>query len=189
VSNAKRRKQKFAAAVFQNHPSIERIAMKHILIGLLAAVGLAGCSYRAEVDFIRKAMSNEDQQDRTKLHVGVAARIGQEPQPLEQQPRTAERSAPSEKEGRNPAAGTKIGPVGQPSTTIIIGSINVHVGDVNHVHVIQNTFNVKQATITAPLRPSCKTQPQLDEKCERLRREHEAQVAEWKALFAEGRQQ
>jgi hypothetical protein len=175
--------------------------MSHNRLGavllLAACAAIHGCSSRVEVELEREeartavrteppAENAGESHSRMRLHV-VAE--GQADDPLSTTiaaDRARPQSGPADARG---AEGTADRPavVAGPAPTIAIGS--VHIGDV-HVHRSET-----HVTVVVPERPTdlgdllpvraseIPAAPNGAERCERLRREHEARIEQWSKLF------
>lgn len=176
-----------------------------LFLPLTAAVLLTGCSVRAELDYDRSSKN-------AAIESALDAPDDQQRHVHREQDRTAfrlavEGSTFDEPHARSDTSTTESAATVVPSAhefsvdasrqTITVGTINVHVGDIHHqththLHVEQNvtvvnpTVPPSEGGVTASTPERHRST--LDERCEQLRQEHEAQVAEWMRLFEPNKQ-
>jgi hypothetical protein len=148
---------------------------------LLIALLLAGCSTRVEISTERPAPG--DFRAVEKFHTNVAVELLRDqkeaprpPSPPEQPP------TPPETEGKT----VEVAGVAN-SAIIVHGDLYVHEHYHEHLHLDNRTPQGPPAPNRLEKMPErveiVVHRPRLDPECERLRREHQERVREWKALM------
>jgi len=167
---------------------------------LLVFVAAAGCSSKVEVEYEREEVSAavraEDVPTSTSGWSRTHVRAAAERTVLEPSPPSTTDITPAA--AANPPAEIRNRPVFVPPapviTTIQLGDIEIHVGDVVHIEShtqIENDLVPDECEPVIPTpeamaqsrQPPEISRPASDPQCEQLLREHEARVRGWEALF------
>jgi hypothetical protein len=168
---------------------------------LVAVVAVAGCSSGVELDVEREEARTAAHTEvpsglvsatatRTRVRL-VAQQSPNAPTPAaERHPPPAPASSYSAESRPVPA------PITPPPvvTNIRVGDINIHVGDIVHVHGGLRVGDDGEPPVAATSAHPCEVRPQshstpetpppeTDPRCDRLAREHEARLRRWEALF------
>lgn len=166
-----------------------------IAAGVLATT-MAGCSFRTEIDYSQQAKSatrtpsenvtrNRDQY-KSAFHIEAESRINDaKPHDSKEEHANTETEVKPNptRQDQPPTASPQIIVI-QSGPPINITNNNVHIGNINnHTQVYFTSSPTELPERPTATRPAPASPPRLDERCERLRRQHEATVRKWQALF------
>lgn len=185
-----------------------RLILNLTVIAIASAV-IAGCTVRAELDYGGRGGRSEDEttvlgaengtqstrrseeKSSTTLHIGIEGRLLQGESKAVQQAEVTDPVPIILVQALPPDTPPK--PIQNSQPIVNLGTVKIHVGDVNiHQHTtihMKSTVGAPEAAVRQSWMPPDQLTVQAsrmrirDERCERLRREHERRVAEWSSLF------